>query len=426
MVPVLRPRFVLAMLATPASDHPWPAPLAPVIPVAVTMPSFPAPRCRPTERRSTRRDFDATKAAELTKLVPALNMAGSELNAFGVAGVPAGNVRFVLAFTERRSTESSTRAHYRAKFGVSNSNTRTEPKARQKKKKKSLSSVDRTGGNREGDDDGSTSSFGHTRAHRAVIGPDDGQDQGEPETVPGSCPGGGRWKKPVEHPLAIPRGTGPRVRDLEDGRSLSSASGGQPGSCRTPREANGVLDERVERLLQSPGIRAGERIGVDGDQPTSWSRRSPASSTLVHQPAHVDWVAGRAAPLVSSASMSSKSSRQVAEPIQLAHHLVGVPLHRPLLTAVHAQELHVARARSSRVCGSRVTCRAGTRAGVSTRDRSRATSSSTWRCAAVAAKGVPHHERDDQRQSGNPVELVELRCPLEQVGANEDHTGGAS
>ena len=69
-------------------------------------------RCDPC-RRETERSF-----------VPALNMAGSELNAMGVVGTPLRNAKFVIVFHGAAIDGILDDAHYRAKFGVANPNLR--------------------------------------------------------------------------------------------------------------------------------------------------------------------------------------------------------------------------------------------------------------------------------------------------------------
>jgi len=124
MVPILAAfPFVLAMVATPPTAPPWPAPQAPVIPAADGYVVIPGAAVPPDRAQKYQAIFDATRAADKpTELLPALNMAGSELNAFGVAGVPAANVRFVVAFHGAAIDGILDEAHYRAKFGVSNPN----------------------------------------------------------------------------------------------------------------------------------------------------------------------------------------------------------------------------------------------------------------------------------------------------------------
>src|SRR5213079_1546108 len=101
----------------------WPAPKAPVVPEAdgyVTIPKAAVPSDKTHVYKAI---FDATRAADKSAgLLPALNMAGSELNAFGVAGVPLQNAKFAIVFHGPAINGILDEAHYREKFGVSNPN----------------------------------------------------------------------------------------------------------------------------------------------------------------------------------------------------------------------------------------------------------------------------------------------------------------
>lgn len=67
--------------------------------------------------------FDATKAAKTpSEIIPAINMAGSELNGFKVSGVPLKNAKFVLVFHGAAINGIRDDAYYKAKFGISNPN----------------------------------------------------------------------------------------------------------------------------------------------------------------------------------------------------------------------------------------------------------------------------------------------------------------
>jgi len=113
---------VLGMLA-PSSRAEWPAPKAPVIPAAdgyVVIPDVAVP---PDPARSYRAIFDASRgAANPKQLVPALNNAGSELNAFGVAGVGRSHIKFAVVFHGAALDALLDDDHYKAKFGVANPN----------------------------------------------------------------------------------------------------------------------------------------------------------------------------------------------------------------------------------------------------------------------------------------------------------------
>ena len=86
----------------------------------VTIPKAAVP---PDKGRVYKAIFDATRAADKPAgLLPALNMAGSELNAFGVAGVPLQNAKFAIVFHGPAINGILDEVHYREKFGVSNPN----------------------------------------------------------------------------------------------------------------------------------------------------------------------------------------------------------------------------------------------------------------------------------------------------------------
>jgi intracellular sulfur oxidation DsrE/DsrF family protein len=101
----------------------WPPPQAPVIPAADGFVVIPKAAVPPDPGRSYRAVFGATRSADRpTQLLPALNMAGSELNAFGVARVPREKVKFVVVFHGAALDGLLDDAHYRARFGVANPN----------------------------------------------------------------------------------------------------------------------------------------------------------------------------------------------------------------------------------------------------------------------------------------------------------------
>ena len=99
------------------------SPSAPIIPEAEGYVSIPGAAVPPDKKRSYRAIYDATHAAKLpTELVPALDNAGAELNAFGVEGVPLRNVKFVIVFHGASVNGILNYANYKAKFGVANPN----------------------------------------------------------------------------------------------------------------------------------------------------------------------------------------------------------------------------------------------------------------------------------------------------------------
>ncbi len=115
--------LALATLATSPSTPPWPPPQAPVIPAADGYVIIPGAAVAPDKAHTYLAIFDATRRAEKpTDLLPALNMAGSELNAFGATAVPPSNVRFAVVFHGSALAGILDEAHYRAQFGVPNPN----------------------------------------------------------------------------------------------------------------------------------------------------------------------------------------------------------------------------------------------------------------------------------------------------------------
>ncbi len=115
--------LALVAFAIDGPGPPWPPAKAPVIAAADGYVVIPGAAVAPDPARKYLAIFDATRGAgKPTELLPAVNMAGSELNAFGVAGVPPANVRFALVFHGQALDGILDDAHYRAKFGVPNPN----------------------------------------------------------------------------------------------------------------------------------------------------------------------------------------------------------------------------------------------------------------------------------------------------------------
>lgn len=125
----MRPNvFVLAVMlswaaTSPAVESHWPAAAAPAIPDADGYAVIPNAAVPPTRQRVYKAIWDATQAAsEPGKLVPALNMAGSELNALAASGVPLANARFAVVFHGAAMNAILRDDAYRAKFGIANPN----------------------------------------------------------------------------------------------------------------------------------------------------------------------------------------------------------------------------------------------------------------------------------------------------------------
>src|SRR5438132_14395136 len=101
----------------------WPPPKAPAVSGADGYVEIPNAALAPTKTSNYLAIFDATRPADKpTVLLPALNMAGSELNALAAANVPVTNARFAVVFHGAAVDGILDEAHYNAKFGTSNPN----------------------------------------------------------------------------------------------------------------------------------------------------------------------------------------------------------------------------------------------------------------------------------------------------------------
>ncbi|HSE21663.1 MAG TPA: DsrE family protein [Pyrinomonadaceae bacterium] len=113
---------VLIMLALDVSAQ-LTKPAATAIPEADGYVSIPNAAIPPDKKRTYLAIYDATRAAkEPSQLVPALNMAGSELNAFAATAVPMRNVKFAVVFHGAAINGVLDDEHYKSKFGISNPN----------------------------------------------------------------------------------------------------------------------------------------------------------------------------------------------------------------------------------------------------------------------------------------------------------------
>ncbi|HEX8172893.1 MAG TPA: DsrE family protein [Thermoanaerobaculia bacterium] len=111
------------LLAADAGAAGWPPPRSPVVAEADGYIDIPGAAVQPRKEHVYKAVFNATAAADApSHLMPALNMAGSELNAFAVAKVPSRNVKFVVVFHGDAIDGILDDAHYRAKFNTPNPN----------------------------------------------------------------------------------------------------------------------------------------------------------------------------------------------------------------------------------------------------------------------------------------------------------------
>lgn len=113
----------LSLAADQSAPPKWPAPKATAIPEADGYVDIPNVAVPPEKGRVYRAVFDATHGADKPdQLVPALNMAGSELNALAAVGAPLTNAKFVVAFHGAAMNGILIDAAYKAKYGVGNPN----------------------------------------------------------------------------------------------------------------------------------------------------------------------------------------------------------------------------------------------------------------------------------------------------------------
>jgi intracellular sulfur oxidation DsrE/DsrF family protein len=112
----------LILTAIDASAQ-WGKPRADVVPEADGFVTIPKASVPIEKKRIYRAVYDATRAAaDPSKLVPALNMAGSELNGFAASGVSQENAKFIIVFHGPAVDGILDDAHYKAKFGIANPN----------------------------------------------------------------------------------------------------------------------------------------------------------------------------------------------------------------------------------------------------------------------------------------------------------------
>jgi len=101
----------------------WPAPVAPVVPGASGFVVIPGAAVPPLPLHVYRAVWNATRVATRPgDIVPALDMAGSELNALGAMRIPVANAKFVVVFHDAAIDAVLDDAHYRGKYGVANPN----------------------------------------------------------------------------------------------------------------------------------------------------------------------------------------------------------------------------------------------------------------------------------------------------------------
>lgn len=101
----------------------WPPAKSPTIPQADGYVEIPNVALAPGKENKYQAIFDATRPADKpTQLLPALNMAGSELNALGATKIPLSNARFAIVFHGAAVDSILNNDSYKAKFATDNPN----------------------------------------------------------------------------------------------------------------------------------------------------------------------------------------------------------------------------------------------------------------------------------------------------------------
>lgn len=96
---------------------------SPIIPQADGFIVIPNAKIPPDKNRIYRAIYDATKAPkDSSQIIPALNMAGSELNALGVSKIPLSHAKFAIVFHGAAMNGILDDEHYKAKYGIANPN----------------------------------------------------------------------------------------------------------------------------------------------------------------------------------------------------------------------------------------------------------------------------------------------------------------
>ena len=114
---------VASVVTVSSAAAEWAAPVAPAIPQADGYVAIPNAAVQPSRSRIYRAIYDATLPAGTPgQILPALNMAGSELNVLVGAGIPARNARFAVVFHGAAVAGILDDRHYRARYRMSNPN----------------------------------------------------------------------------------------------------------------------------------------------------------------------------------------------------------------------------------------------------------------------------------------------------------------
>ena len=110
--------FLLILKSTGQNKSP-----NPIIPGADGFFIIKGAQLQPDKNKVYKAIYDATKAPkDSSQILPALNMAGSELNALGVCGIPVNHAKFVVVFHGAAINGILDDVHYKERYGINNPN----------------------------------------------------------------------------------------------------------------------------------------------------------------------------------------------------------------------------------------------------------------------------------------------------------------
>jgi intracellular sulfur oxidation DsrE/DsrF family protein len=114
---------MMSILSATALGATWPPARSPAVPQASGFVAIPNAAVPPARGMIYRAVFDATRGADKPgQLVPAIDNAGSELNALAASGLPLSNAKFVIVFHGAAMDAVLRDSAYRSKYGMPNPN----------------------------------------------------------------------------------------------------------------------------------------------------------------------------------------------------------------------------------------------------------------------------------------------------------------
>ena len=115
--------ITIAALLVSCSLFAQPSTASPVIPEADGFVIIPGGQHSPSKTRTYKAVWDGTKfPKDSSQLLPAINNAGSELNALAVSKISISNAKFVIVFHGAALNGILDDEHFKAKYGILNPN----------------------------------------------------------------------------------------------------------------------------------------------------------------------------------------------------------------------------------------------------------------------------------------------------------------